>query len=270
MHNESVAQIDRKASTMLGIRDYISEFVGTALLVLAALSVICVDFATQSPMVSMLPDVNARRVITGVLIAGTATAIVYSPIGRRSGGHLNPAVTMAFLLLGKMTRTSAALYVGAQTAGALTGAAVALLVWNGWARDVDLGATVPSAGHTTATVAAEALMTFLLVSLILNLVDRRRLMRFTAAAVGALQALFIVVEAPVSRTSLNPARTLGPAVVGGEYSGLWIYLFAPPAGALVAVVLYRRRRGTVACGKLYHREGVPCGFIDCHYCPPRR
>ena len=113
-------------------------------------------------------------------------------------------------------------------------------------------------------------MTFLLASLILNFVERPRLMRFTAPAAGTLLAFFIVVEAPVSGASLNPARTLGPAIVGGHYSGLWVYLLGPPIGALAAGFAYRRRRSTVACGKLYHAKGVACGFLDCRYTPPDR
>jgi aquaporin Z len=92
-------------------------------------------------------------------------------------------------------------------------------------------------------------------------------MPFTAAAAGALVAFFVFVEAPVSGTSLNPARTLGPAVVGGTFTDVWIYLLAPPVGALAAAVLFRHRRSSVACGKLFHAEAVQCRFLDCQYTP---
>jgi aquaporin Z len=255
---------------MLGIREYAAEFVGTCVLLVVGLSAVCADFATRSPVVSAIPDSNLRRLLTGVIFAGTATAIVYSPLGRRSGGHINPAVTLAFLRLGKISPKSAAIYIAVQIAGALTGAALVLAIWRGWAKSVSLGATVPKDGGAAAAVAAEAAVTFLLVSLILNFVDRRRLMPFTAAAAGALVAFFVFVEAPVSGTSLNPARTLGPAVVGGTFTDLWIYFIGPVVGALVAVFAYRRRRPGVACGKLFHTEAVRCRFLDCQYTPPEK
>ena len=253
---------------MLGIREYAAEFAGTALLLLVGLSAVCADFGARSPVVSAIPDSNLRRLITGVIFAGSATAIVYSPLGRRSGGHLNPAVTLAFLRLGKIAPRSAAIYVAVQIAGALAGAAVVLAIWRGWATSVNVGATVPKDGGAAAAVAAEAAVTFLLVSLILNFVDRPRLMPFTAAAAGSLVAFFVFVEAPVSGTSLNPARTLGPAVVGGTFTDVWIYFLGPVVGALLSVFAYRHRRPGVACGKLFHVKAVECRFLDCQYTPP--
>ena len=110
-------------------------------------------------------------------------------------------------------------------------------------------------------------MTFLLLSLILNFVDRPHLMAFTGAAVGSLVAFFVFVEAPVSGASLNPARTLGPAVVGSTFTDLWVYLVGPPLGALSAALLYRQRRSTVACAKLHHTDSVVCRFLNCRYTP---
>jgi aquaporin Z len=255
---------------MLRTREYLAEFVGTALLLLVGLSAVCADFAPRSPVVTAVPDPALRRLLTGTIFAGTAAVIVYSPLGRRSGGHLNPAVTLAFLRLGKITGRSAAVYMGVQVAGALTGAALVLAIWRGWALSVQVGATLPGSGGVFAALAAEIAVTFLLVTLILNFVNRPRLMRFTAAAASALVAFFVFVEAPVSGTSLNPARTLGPAVVGGSYTGLWIYLLGPPLGAVLAALVYQRRNASVACGKLFHTDAIACRFLDCEYTPPER
>jgi aquaporin Z len=251
-------------------REYFAEFIGTTLLLLIGLSAVCADFATRSPVVTAVPDPALRRLLTGAIFAGTATAIVYSPLGRRSGGHLNPAVTLAFLRLGKITGRSAAIYIAAQVAGALAGAALVLAIWRGWAVSVHVGATMPGSGGVAAALAAEIAVTFLLVTLILTFVNRPRLMRFTAAAAGALVTFFVFVEAPVSGTSLNPARTLGPAIVGGSYQGLWVYLLGPPAGAAIAALVFQRRHATVACGKLFHTDAIACRFLDCQYTPPDR
>jgi aquaporin Z len=252
---------------LLGVREYLAEYVGTTLLLLVGLSAVCADFAVHSPVASALPDANVRRLLTGIVFAGAVTAIVYSPLGQRSGGHLNPAVTLGFWLLGKITTRSATFYALAQIAGALTGASLVLAIWGGWATNVHVGATVPNEGGPLAALAAETAMTFFLVYLILNFVDRPHLMVFTGAAVGILVAFFVFVEAPVSGASLNPARTLGPAVVGGIFTHLWIYLVGPLLGALIAGVVYRHSRSTVACAKLFHTDTVVCRFIGCQYAP---
>lgn len=253
---------------MAGWREIIAEFAGTAFLLALGISAIVAGFATGSPVVTAIPSDDLRRLLTGILFAGAATLIVYSPLGRISGGHINPAVTLAFLLLGKLTPCSAAAYAAAQVAGAVTGTLLALVIWGRYAASVHLGVTVPAIGGPAASVGAEIIMTFLLVTLILNFVDRARLMPFTAAAAGLLVAVLVFTEAPVSGTSLNPARSFGPALVSGTWSGLWVYLVAPPIGAVAAALLYLRHRKIVACGKLVHDDAYACHFIECRYTPP--
>jgi aquaporin Z len=251
-------------------REFAAEFAGTALLLVIGLSAVVVDFAEGSPVPDWIPDGNLRRLLTGIVFAGGATLIVYSPLGKRSGGHINPAVTLAFLRLGKITWRSAGGYLASQFLGALAGAAIVQLVWGSLAAQVDLGTTVPGHGGWIAALVAECAITFLLVALILRFVDDPTLMPFTAAAAGALVAFLVFVEAPVSGTSLNPARSLGPAIVAGDVRDVWLYLVAPPLGALLAVALYRRRRRTVRCGKLFHANAYDCRFLDCQYTPPHR
>jgi aquaporin Z len=251
-------------------RDYAAEFAGTFLLLLIGLSAVVVDFAQGSPVPRLLPDQDIRRLVTGIVFAGGATAIVYSPLGKTSGGHINPAVTLAFLRLRKITGRSAAWYVVAQFAGALAGAMAIRLLWGRLATEVDLGATIPGRGGPAVSLGVEIAMTFLLVTLILRFVDEPRLQRFTPAAAGALVAFLVFVEAPLSGTSLNPARSLGPAVIAPDYAGFWVYLLAPPLGALLAVTLYKRSRGKVGCGKLIHSDHYECRFLDCEYTPPEK
>jgi len=191
--------------------------------------------------------------------------VIYSPLGRRGGGHLHPALTFGFLRLGKLRWQGAAAYVAAQILGTLAAAALVLVVWGSWARSVDLGATTPGPLGPWAALAAELLLTFALVSVVFHFVDRPRLMRFTPVAAGLTTLACVLVEAPASTTSLNPARTLGPDVVTGSYRGLWIYLLAPPLGAVLAAVVFRRTRGEVPCAKLVHTDDYVCHFRDCAY-----
>ncbi|KAB8191929.1 aquaporin family protein [Nonomuraea phyllanthi] len=253
---------------MVSWREVAAEFAGTALLLLLVVSAIVAGFAPGSPLVETVPNEDLRRLLTGVLTATSAALIVYSPLGRISGGHLNPSVTTAFWVLGKMTSGSALKYSAAQVAGAITGALGALLVWGGAAASVRVGATVPRLGGVATALVAEAVMTFLLLTLILTFVDRPRLMPYTAAASASLVAVLVFTESPVSGTSLNPARSIGPALVGAVWTGLWVYLVAPLLGALTAALLHRRLWGTVACAKLMHDDTYPCHFLNCAYTPP--
>jgi aquaporin Z len=248
-----------------GRYEHAAEAVGTFLLLTVGLSVVVVIFSDRSPVDDWLPEPWLRRLAAGTVFAGTATAIVYSRLGRRSGAHINPVVTLAFLRLGKLEVRGAAGYLGAQVAGALAGAALVRLAWGEWADSVHVGSTAPGRGGPAAAFLAEVAMTALLVTLILHFVDRPRLMPWTGLAAGALVVLMVVVLAPVSGTSLNPVRSLAPAVVSPFYGWLWLYLVAPPLGALVAVAAYRRSRGTVRCAKLFPPDQQRCHFLDCQY-----
>jgi glycerol uptake facilitator-like aquaporin len=114
-------------------------------------------------------------------------------------------------------------------------------------------------------VVAELVLTFVVVSVVFHFVDRPRLMRLTPIAAGLTTLLCVLIEAPASTTSLNPARTLGPDVVDGTFRGVWIYLLAPPLGALLAAMLFRHTRGEVPCAKLVHTDDYVCHFRDCAY-----
>jgi aquaporin Z len=231
-----------------------------------------------SPFEQWIPSASLRRLLTGTLFAGGATLVVYSRLGQRSGAHINPAVTLAFWRLGKIGTRDAVAYAASQFLGALAGVAAVGLILRDKAVGAHLGTTVPAAGlHWGGAFAAESLITFLLVFLILQCVSRPRLAPYTGYLAGSLVALLVWIEAPFTGTSLNPARSLAPAVLmglGGQGSmwfplaplHQWIYLVAPPLGALVAVGLSRRmERKRPTCAKLYHTEAYPCIFSDCGY-----
>jgi len=230
-----------------------------------------------SPFESWIPSASLRRLLTGTLFAGGATLVVYSRLGQRSGAHINPAVTLAFWTLGKIATRDALAYAGAQVLGAIAGVAAVALILREKAMGTHLAMTVPAADlHWSSAFAAEALITFLLVFLILQCVSRPRIAPYTGYLAGTLVALLVWIEAPYTGTSLNPARSLAPALLMG-LSGegtmfplapmhQWLYLVAPPLGALVAVGLSRRlERTRPACAKLYHTENYACIFSDCGY-----
>ena len=248
------------------VREYGAEIAGTMFMVLIGLSAVALNFGTGSPTAELIPNEAARRLLTGVTFAGAAAAVAYSPLGMRSGGHLNPAVTLAFHRLGKVSARDVIGYIGAQVAGASLGAVTAALIWTNRAESVSLGVTGPGPAGRWAAFGVEVAMTFVLMTVILHVVYRVRVARLTPLVAGAVAALFVMLLAPVSGTSLNPARSAGPSVVLPRLTDLWIYLTAPTLGALAAAELFGRIRGRPRCAKLVHPpRGRPCHFIGCAY-----
>jgi len=181
--------------------------------------------------------VSARLLLTGALFAGSGSLVAISPLGRISGAHLNPAVTLAFWLSGKVHRHDLVAYWLAQCLGALLGAILLRAAWPDFAT-VGYGVTQPAASFPQPAAAAmEAGMTALLVLTILIFVSRMRTARWTPLAVWVVVTLLVWQGAPHTGTSLNPARSLGPALVAGSLKALWVYLVGPPLGAVLATGL---------------------------------
>ena len=166
-------------------------------------------------------------------------AMIYA-LGHVSGAHFNPAVTAAFAV-GRHFPVSRVLpYWTAQVAGAIAAAVVLRLTLG----DVPLGVTQPSGSDVQALV-WEAILTFFLMLVIVAVAtDTRAVGQAAAIAISGAVALGALVGGPISGASINPARSIGPAVVSGDLSHLWIYLVAPPAGAIAAALVYRYLRPT--------------------------
>jgi aquaporin Z len=243
--------------------EYLIEAAGLGLFMVSA----CV-FATllehpASPLRAVWPDPTWRRVPMGLAMGLTAVALVYSPWGRRSGAHLNPAVTLAFWRLGKVAGWDAVFYVAAQFAGGVAGVAAAGAVLGGALAHpaVRYAVTAPGPAGVGAAWLAEAAITFVLMGVILT-VSNSRAAGWTGACAGLLVATYIVVEAPLSGMSMNPARSLGSAVPAGAWTALWVYFTAPPLGMALAARAHRRLRGRagVRCAKLHHDSVQRCIF----------
>ena len=245
---------------------YLSEFAGTALMLFIGVSAVAFMWAPGSP-VPVVPNGALRRLLTGIMFAGGATAVVYSPLGQISGGHINPAVTLAFWRLGKVPTRDAVIYIVMQFLGAFAGAYAAGVAWGPLTTGVQYAATVPGEGYSWAgALVAETFITFLLVFTIFVCVNKPRIAPRTGLIAGSLVALLVMIEAPVTGTSLNPARTLGPAVLATNYAALWVYFVGPVLGALLAVGAYRGQWGAqTVCAKLYHTEKYQCPFDTCSY-----
>ncbi|MHB8322978.1 MAG: MIP/aquaporin family protein [Candidatus Dormibacteria bacterium] len=235
--------------------EWSAEFLGTFVLVLGGLSAICLDFGQGSPMPHLVPSASLRLLITGLLFAGTGSLVAISPPGRLSGAHVNPCVTLAFFVGGHVSWGDLVGYLGGQFAGAAAGALALHLLWGPIALSVKDGLTAPQSGVTPlAAVGIEALMTGVLVLAIFSCTSFTRSARFTPLVLWIVIALLVWRGAPYTDCSLNPARSLGPALVFGSYQLLWVYLVGPPLGAVAAAGLFLtvsgRRHPLTA--KLFH------------------
>jgi aquaporin Z len=204
----------------------------------------------------------------GLAMGVTAVAIIYSPWGQRSGAHLNPALTLTFWHLGKVRTWDAVFYATAQFFGGAIGVGVAAAALGaGLAHPaVSYAVTVPGASGAGVAFTAELVIAFVLMIVVLTVSNRPGLNRFTGLFAGALVASYIVLEAPLSGMSLNPARTVGSAVHAQVWTALWVYFTAPLLGMLAAAQLYVATRGTqrVLCAKLHHGNSQRCIF-QCSY-----
>ncbi|HVA00922.1 MAG TPA: aquaporin [Terriglobia bacterium] len=252
----------RKSVRVYG-RLFLSELIGTALLVAVGVSAVILDFGTGSPVATLLPDPGLRRLITGFLFGAIGGSIAVSPVGKISGAHINPAVTLSFWIKRKISRRHAAGYFLAQFAGGLLGA-LPLLAWGAMGASVHFGATSPGTGYTAwQAVLGEVITTFCLIVGIFLFIGHRLLRPYTPGLFPFLYAVMVYLEAPVSGTSTNPARSLGPSLVSANWQGWWVSWIGPLLGTLLALGILRLsplKRFEVDIAKLYHFEHDPHGL----------
>jgi aquaporin Z len=246
--------------------EYLGEGAGLGLFMISANGFAALLEHPASPVHQLLPDPVVRRMLMGVAMGLTAIALIYSPWGRRSGAHFNPAVTLTFFHLGKVARRDLLGYLAAQFIGGAVGAILAGRLLGSVLAHPRIRFVVTQPGTLGASVAfaAEFVLTFLLMSVVLTLSNMPRLARFTGLCAGLCIALFITFEAPLSGMSLNPARSFASALAANDATALWIYFVAPPLGMFAAATVRRRQRGpaSVRCAKLQHPDHVRCIFCE--------
>lgn len=248
--------------------EYLIEGAALGLFMIVAATFTTLLEHPSSPVRQALPDAFVRRVLTGLAMGATVVAIVYSPWGARSGAHLNPSLTLTFYRLGNVSGVDAVAYAVAQFAGGLAGilASAVLLGPLLAVPQVDYVATLPGPRGQLAAFGGEVAIAFVQMTMVLHATGNRRLAPLTGVFAGMLVATYITVEAPLSGMSLNPARSLGPALFVHALDSLWIYFAAPTIGMLLAAETFRRTRGigAVLCAKLYHGGDAPCPF-NCRF-----
>lgn len=222
--------------------------------------------ASISPLPRAIENADVRRALGGLAMGLTAVVLIYSPWGKRSGAHMNPAVTLAFLRLRHIAPVDAFFYIVAQTIGGALGVLAALAMLGGAFSQppVAFVATTPMRGAALA-FGAEFLISLLMMTMVLRASNSAQYMKYTGVFAGILVALFISIEAPYSGMSMNPARSLASALPAGQWGGFWIYVLAPICAMQLAAALHVRLRGasSVRCSKLMHTNDqrcIHCGF----------
>jgi len=217
-----------------------------------------------SPARQLLPAPFVRHALIGVAMALTLLALIHSGWGKRSGAHMNPAMTLMFFRLGKVEAWDGIFYVAGQFVGAFIGVLLAfLLIGRPLAHpNVNFAATRPGTWGTAVAFLAELVISFALATTVLVISNHKKLSRFTPYFAAALVATYITFEAPFSGMSMNPARTFGSALPAHAFQALWIYFTAPPIAMLLASEVYLRLRSASAvfCAKLNHHNQARCIF----------
>jgi len=218
----------------------------------------------HSPVRQAIPHDFVRLALNGLAMGLTAIGIIYSPWGARSGAHMNPAVTLTFLRLGKVRSWDALFYLVFQVLGGLAGVLLVKLTLGTRFADepVSYVVTVPGKAGIAAAFAAETVIACGMMLMVLFMTNAPKLARFTGVFGGTLVFLYITFEAPFSGMSINPARTVASALPSGVWTAGWLYFIAPIGGMLLAVEIYRglRRGMHVACAKWNHAPRQRCIF----------
>jgi aquaporin Z len=254
---------DHRRMIKLNWLEYLAEASGTGFNVFVGLSAGVINFSPDFPIAHLIPSFSLRLLLTGLIFAGSGSLFAISPLGKLSGAHINPSVSLAFFARGKMHSADLVGYLIGQFAGGILGAWLLVTVWGAHATDIKNGVTAPGPGYPIWFVfLAEFAMTFALVIAIFMFLSEKRLMRWTPLMTWLLVATLVWLGAPISGTSLNPARSFGPSFVSWFWSFQWLYWIAPPLGGLGAAVFFHLLKGDrhLLTAKLFHVPHYPCIF----------
>lgn len=241
-------------------REWAAELVGTAILLYAVVT--AKDWAVRAG--TPFSDLEVRICIVGTVAGAVVAMVAVSRLGRRSGAHLNPAVTIGLWLQGTVGAADVAGYSIAQVIGGTAGVAIAAM-WGSTVTDstVNWAVIAPSLQISqTAAAAIEAGAVVIQLVCVFALLTSRRYQRLTPVVAGVLLALFIALLAQTSGAGFNPVRGLAPDILAGTYPAVWIYFAGPLVGCVAAALVIRLRGWHPLTGKLCHDPTIPC-YMRC-------
>ena len=224
-------------------RDYLMEAAGLMAFMLGAGLFTTLFLYPGSAVQQALPSDLLRHTGVGACM-GVVTMGIVSAIGEKSGAHINPAVTWSFYRLGKIGGWDAIFYTLCQFIGAIIAPVLLLAAIGGpfAHEEVKFSTSMPGPAGAMVAFIAEFVISFILMLAVLVALNSKRLAKHTPVIVGALIALYIAFESPLSGMSLNPARSFGSALTADKWNGLWVYFVAPVLAMLLATEAYRLMR----------------------------
>jgi aquaporin Z/aquaporin NIP len=228
------SQVD--SSNLLG--SAVAELIGTFVLVYTGCAVAVAAILQRPTAGPIFYDSLAVA-----LAFGLALVVIVAAIGHVSGAHVNPAVTLALAVTKKFSWQYVPVYIGAQLVGAVLGAVAVWITYGSAAREAaSLAATFPTDGvGDLRALVVEILVTFILVFVVVSVAtDERAPAGVAPLAVGFALACGVLIAGPITGGSLNPARTLGPMVMAGQFTAVWVYVVGPIVGAVLAALAYDR------------------------------
>ena len=244
--------------------EYLMEAAELAIFMVSACVFTMLLYHPSSPALHAIPGEPIRRLLSGIAMGLTLVALVYSPWGKRSGAHMNPAFTLAFWGLGKVAPWDALFYVAAQFAGGIAGVGVVALVAEASLAHpaVNYVATLPGEQGIWPAFTGEAVISFVLLAVVLVTASKPTLAPRTGLIAGVCVAAFIALESPLSGMSMNPARSFGSAFFPHLWNSLWIYFVAPPLGMMAAAGVSFLCQRSAPCAKYHHQNRYRCIFCE--------
>ena len=220
---------------------YLAEAAGLAFFMASASLVTTLLRSPLSPFAHAIKEPFLQLVALGVPMGFVIIAIIYSPWGKKSGAHINPAVTLALWRMGKISAIDAGFYILFQFAGgAVTVQLMGLVLGAAYRHpSINYVATVPGPSGPLKAFVAEGVITFILMLVLLLAINSKKAEKWAGAIAGALICLYLMFEEPYSGMSLNPARTFASALAAREWTGLWIYFAAPVLATLAAAEVFQ-------------------------------
>ncbi|MEO6734015.1 MAG: aquaporin [Ferruginibacter sp.] len=236
----SNGMLQLKASFKKNWKHYLREAAGLAIFMFSACFFGALLEGKHSWLHQQIDDPFMRSIIMGVLMGGTALFIFYSKFTAPSGSHINPAVTITFLRLGKMCRYDAMFFIIAQ----LTGGTIAVYLMQALMGDplisapVNFVVTVPGIYGIAPALLTEFIIAFITMSMVLFTSSNNKLKKYTRIFASCLVCTWVIVAGPISGFGMNPARSLASAIPANIWTAFWVYLLVPFAGMLSAAEVF--------------------------------
>jgi aquaporin Z len=201
----------------------------------------------RAPTFGLIENEFWKRALMALAMAGTAAAIIYSPWGKRSGAHMNPAFTLSFWVMGKIKTVDAVYYALFQFVGGLCGSLLSYVLTGGLLADpqANWAATVPGPQGVAAALFSELIIAFILMFVVAVMLNSK-FDQLIGIVAGGLIFLYVLYESPYSGFGMNPARSFSSALPADTWTAFWVYLIAPPTGMLTAVFVHSYALGLPA------------------------